>query len=130
MSSTGPMTCTTCPTAACFSAIVPSSDSRLLSPAGFSGWPTPHPASGGVRGAADNFDDLLGDRRLAHFVHVQGKGFDHFAGVLGGGFHGGHARGVVGSGRFQHGAEYLGLDIAREQVAEDLLLGLLVEVVD
>ncbi len=47
-----------------------------------------------VRGAAHNFNDFLGDCSLANLVHVQRQGLDDFSGVAGGGFHGGHARGI------------------------------------
>ena len=104
------MTCTTCPTAAYFSAIA------------FSYAVDDAPA--------DNFNNLFGDGRLPHFVHVQRQGLDDVAGVFGGGFHGGHARGMLGGGRFQHGAKNLRFDVSRKQAVQNLFLRLFVDVVD
>src|SRR5258708_9723278 len=38
--------------------------------------------SSAVRGAADNFDNLFGDGRLPHFVHVQRQGINNVAGIF------------------------------------------------
>ena len=65
--------------------------------------------------AADHFDNFLGDAGLAHAVHVQRQLVDHVAGVGSGRVHRGHARGMLGGGRFQQRAVKLHLDVARQQ---------------
>src|ERR1035438_2714010 len=135
------MTCTTWPTALAFSGI-PSPGLDFTCELAAGGLPRSTPGTAGpactmgllsllsiIRSAYD-FDDFRGDGCLPHFVHGHRERFDDFAGVFGGGFHGGHPGGVFGGRRFQHGSEDLGFDVSREQLAEQMLRGLFVDVVD
>src|SRR4051812_21664295 len=81
-------------------------------------------------GAADYFDNFLGDARLADAVHKQGQLVDHFTGVRGGCVHGRHARGMLRRGRFQQRTVKLHLDVARQQGLEHLGGRLLVQIID
>src|SRR5271168_2810709 len=73
-------------------------------------------------GAGDDFDQLLGDLRLAGTVHDELVSGDHLAGVAGGVVHRRHLRGEEAGLVFQHGREDLGGQVARQQGGEDGLL--------
>src|SRR5690242_9167730 len=58
-------------------------------------------------GAGDDFDEFLGDVRLARTVVVQRQALDHVAGVARRVVHRGHARAVLAGRTFQQRAEDL-----------------------
>src|SRR5205085_3569139 len=80
-------------------------------------------------GAAHDLHDLGGDARLTQLVGVDGQVLDELLGVVGGRLHGPLACRLLGRGSFEHGCKDAGLDVAREQVLEDLG-GLRLELVD
>src|ERR1700674_4681569 len=65
-------------------------------------------------GAADDVEQLLRDLLLACLVVLDREDFDHFLGVRGGRFHGGHARAVLARSRLHERAvdlhAYVALD--------------------
>src|SRR5579864_6588718 len=81
-------------------------------------------------GAAHDFDNLSGYAGLPHAIHLQGQGVDYIGGVAAGGFHRGHAGGMFGRSRFQHGPEDLRFYVTRQQGREQPCWRLLVNVVD
>src|ERR1700726_588590 len=72
-------------------------------------------------GAGDDFNQLLGDHRLAGPVVDQGLLADHFAGVAGGVVHRAHLRAVERGVVFQQRPEDLHREIARQQARQDLV---------
>src|SRR5207302_802730 len=80
-------------------------------------------------GTAHYFNNLLGDGRLAHFVHVQGERLDHLARIFCRRLHSGHARCVLRCRRLQHSALHLRLHVTRQKPIEQLFFRLLVDVV-
>src|SRR5438552_4620148 len=132
MSTTGPMTCTTRPRLSFVMPFFPVPDERrpghslylsLLTPAGPRYGYLLRPSRARPR---HHLDDLLGDGRLAHLVHVEGEPVDHLPGVAGGGVHGRHARAVLGRRRLQEGPPDLDLRALRRPRAADLLRARLV----
>ena len=61
---------------------------------------------------------------------MQREGVDHVGGVVGCRIHRRHAGRVFGGDRLGHGVEEHGKNVLREQAGEELLGGLLVDVVD
>src|SRR5262249_22267376 len=80
--------------------------------------------------SANDFDQFLGNARLANLVHVQRELLNELRSVLRGRFHGHHARGVLGGRGFEQDAEYFAFEIARNKAAEDLLDRFFIDVVD
>ena len=80
--------------------------------------------------ARNDFDDLARDRRLPDLVHVQRQARDHVGRVLGRRVHRGHLRGEERRVRLEQRAIDLHLDVARQQLVENLLRRRLVEIVD
>src|SRR4051812_23644176 len=70
-------------------------------------------------GAGDDFNQLLGDLRLAGTVHLDGEGFYHGARIAGGIVHRGHLRGEEASLVLQHRGQNLYRDILRQQRLQD-----------
>src|SRR5262245_61755017 len=73
-------------------------------------------------GAGDDFDQLLGDHRLAGAVVGERLLADHLAGVAVRVVHRAHLRAVERGCVFEQRAEQLDGDIARQKIGEDLLL--------
>ena len=73
-------------------------------------------------GARDDFDQFLGDLRLALAVIGQRQVVDHVAGVARRIVHGAHLRAVERRGVLEQRLEDLDRDVARQQLGEDLLL--------
>src|ERR1700694_5611683 len=71
-------------------------------------------------GAADDVEQLLRDLLLACLVVLDREDFDHFLGVRGGRFHGGHARAVLARSRLHERAVDLHAYVAGQQLAQDL----------
>src|ERR1700742_4674088 len=72
-------------------------------------------------GAGDDLDQLLGDLGLTGSVVDLGLLADHFAGIAGGVVHRAHLRAVERSVVFQQRAEDLHREIARQQIAQNLV---------
>src|SRR6202030_3226477 len=72
-------------------------------------------------GAGDDFDQLLGDHRLAGSIVDQGLLADHVAGVAGGVVHRAHLRAVERGVVFQQRAEDLHREVARQQPAQNFV---------
>src|SRR5450756_426410 len=72
-------------------------------------------------GAGDDFNQLLGDHRLAGAVVDQGLLADHVAGIAGGVVHRAHLRAVERGVVFQQRAEDLHREIARQQTGQDFV---------
>src|SRR5664280_792090 len=70
-------------------------------------------------GAGDDFNQLLGDHRLAGSIVDQGLLADHVAGVAGGVVHRAHLRAVERGVVLQQRAEDLHREIARQQRGQD-----------
>src|SRR5450631_2075505 len=68
--------------------------------------------------AADDLHQLRGDRRLARSVVNERVFADHFGRLLGGGFHGRHARTELGGLRFVQRAQDRHLDVHRHEPLE------------
>src|ERR1039457_3074768 len=90
----------------------------------------------GRGGAADHFDDFLGDAALPHAVHVEREPVDHVGGVGAGRIHGGHAGGMLAGGGFgeravefhfdvlgKQGIEHFGRRVVEDVVHRGFLLG-------
>ena len=72
----------------------------------------------GFRGG-DDFQKLLGDGRLPHFIQEQGQCTDHVAGVARGQVHGHHARHLFGGHGLQQDLVDGSRDVARQQRLEN-----------
>src|SRR3981189_3336978 len=77
-------------------------------------------------GAGDDFDQLLGDHRLAGSIVDQGLLANHVAGIAGGVVHRAHLGAVERGVVFQQRAEDLHREIARQQAGQNLVFFLLV----
>src|SRR5437879_6507950 len=124
MSSTGPITCTTRPMLWflwSFPGIVAPCESVLL-------FYVPSVLGGGRR-AAHDLDDLLGDRGLTNFIHIQCKLIDQLSGIVRRRIHSRHARRMFRRRRFGQSAKNLHLYVARQQTPEKLIRRLLEEIV-
>src|SRR5690606_10440017 len=80
-------------------------------------------------GAAHDLGNFLGDRRLAGLVVDQLQVVDQLVGVVGGGLHRHHARGMLGGDVLQHRLVHQRLDVARQHVVEHRRRVRLVQVV-
>src|SRR6185295_8169664 len=73
-------------------------------------------------GAGDDFDQFLGDHRLAGAVVGVRLLADHLAGVAGGVVHRTHARTLLQGRIFKKRAEYLHSEVARQKFGQNLFL--------
>src|SRR5688572_2525890 len=73
-------------------------------------------------GAGDDFDQFLGDIRLARAVVRDGQAVDHVAGVAGRAVHRRHARTLFAGRVLQQRAIDLHADVARQQLLQDRIL--------
>src|SRR5215467_1091853 len=122
--------------AVCTSGICPSGNSQSTAgPATWTTLPVTTPLLVAIisllrRGrAAHHFDDLFGDARLAHAVHVQSQPLDHVGRVGSGRVHRGHACRMFGGGGFQHRPVELHFDISRQQILHHLGGRLLIDII-
>ena len=67
----------------------------------------------GAHGRGD-FQQFIGDLRLARLVVIQGKAVDDVFGVFRGPLHGDHAGGVLGRAGFQHDLDQAVEDVKRQ----------------
>src|SRR6186997_3248116 len=82
---------------------------------------SPRAGLGECVGARHDLQDLLGDRGLAGTVHGERVLVDERPGVVGRVAHGGAARRELGGGALQQRAVDRGVEVVREQVAEEVL---------
>ena len=73
-------------------------------------------------GARNDFDEFLGDLRLALAVVLDRQLVDHVAGIARGIVHGAHPRALFGGRVFEQRPEDLHRDVARQEIGEDLAL--------
>lgn len=79
--------------------------------------------------AADDLDKFGGDGGLSCAVEAESEFFDEFASVFGGGIHRAHASAHLSSEGFTQRSEDLGVDVKREQVAQEFIAAGFVEIV-
>src|SRR5574342_791828 len=85
-----------------------------------------HPSFQGL-GPTHDLHQLLGDVGLAGAVVLEGELADELLGVAAGRVHGGHARAVLAGGRVEQGPPHLDAQVARHQVAQELVASRLVD---